>query len=479
MILPMHPLRFSIVDVETTGSNIQNDRIIEIAILTAENNKIINTFQTLLNPGIFISPFIQELTGIKKEELEEAPTFFELKDKIYDLLNDSIFVAHNARFDYGFIKSELRTYNISYSAKQLCTVKLSRLLYPYFRSHNLDSLISRFGFRCEKRHRAFDDASALWEFMKHIRQTFPSVIIDQTLNKILKKPSLPTHLKEEAIANLPESPGVYIFYGESETPLYIGKSVNVKDRVLSHFSSDINSSSEMQLKSEVRNIEVIQTAGELGALFTESNLIKKLQPLHNKKLRYAYKIFVLRKITEANGFDTVKLEALSQINIEEAGTIMAVFKSKKQAKDFLFKTVKEFNLCESLLGIAKSKGPCFSYHLGYCLGACAKKEQPIRYNIRFLSAFIQTRIKTWPFSGPIIITEKREFDGSAESFIVDKWCLLGKVSFDEFGEKSELHNYVFDLDMYKILVRFVMDAKNSHRIKHVNPKSYQVLFANP
>ena len=133
--------KLALIDIETTGASAPYDRIIEIGILRIENNKVVKKFETLLNPGGQISPFIQNLTGISNSVLENAPSFSDIKSDLAEMLDSCIFVAHNARFDYAFIKSEFRKLGISYSAKQLCTVKLSRMLFPTVPHHNLDSII--------------------------------------------------------------------------------------------------------------------------------------------------------------------------------------------------------------------------------------------------------------------------------------------------------------------------------------------------
>src|SRR3990167_75912 len=138
----------TIVDIETTGSRVTYDRVIEIGILRVEEGKVVKKYQTLINPQMYISPFISQFTGISQHELETAPTFEEVKEDIFSLFEDSFFVAHNVRFDYGFIKNEFKRYGISFSNKHFCSARLSRLLFPHHRHHNLDSIIERFGLEC-------------------------------------------------------------------------------------------------------------------------------------------------------------------------------------------------------------------------------------------------------------------------------------------------------------------------------------------
>ncbi len=267
------PSKLVFVDIETTGSRVTYDRIIEIGILRMEYGELVDTYQTLLNPELYLSPFIENLTGISKNELEQAPTFNDVKDVILEKLSDCIFVAHNVKFDYGFLRNEFQRHNLLYSSKYFCTAKLSRLLFPHHRRHNLDAIIERFGFTCTNRHRAFDDARVLWDFYQTIQKEYNADTLSKTFSILLKKPSLPAGISEDDINNLPDSPGVYIFYDAQNTPLYVGKSINIKERVLSHFTSDHTSTKEMSLCSQVERIETLTTSCELGALLNESYLI--------------------------------------------------------------------------------------------------------------------------------------------------------------------------------------------------------------
>ena len=234
----MDTLNLSIVDIETTGISPAFDRIIEIAVLRISEGQLVEEYSTLVDPERTISYHIEALTGITNKDVRKAPLFRDIKDEVFRLLDGSIFVAHNARFDYGFLRREFDREGIAFSAKCLCTARLSRLLFPGYRRHNLDSIIERFGFTCENRHRALGDASVLWDFLRTLHQQIDETELTRAWTKILKAPTLPPLLKESTIRTLPESPGVYIFYGQGGGTLYVGKSVNIRQRVLSHFQND-------------------------------------------------------------------------------------------------------------------------------------------------------------------------------------------------------------------------------------------------
>ncbi len=190
---------FSIIDVETTGGSPFLDRIIEIGLLRVEKGEVVKTYQTLLNPGVALPEFITELTGITDADLLGAPTFDDIKEELFELLEDSILVAHNASFDYGFIGQEFRRSGWSFSMNNLCTVRLSRVLYPEHKHHNLDALIERHGFSIDNRHRAFDDAKILWDFLQMLPTQFPREQVEKAIKRTMLKipPKKQLHMQQQ------------------------------------------------------------------------------------------------------------------------------------------------------------------------------------------------------------------------------------------------------------------------------------------
>jgi DNA polymerase-3 subunit epsilon len=195
---------FTIVDVETTGGSPAFSRVIEIGILKIEHGEVVEKVRTLINPYVPIPDFIAEYTGITDSMVKKAPKFEEVAEDILPLFEDSIFVAHNSSFDYGFLREEFRRAGLMFKADSLCTVRLSRILYPEFRRHNLSALIERFGFKCKARHRAFDDAKVLWDFFKKIQKDFPP----EYLQKVF----------EQTVKNIPPSRQRKMLSGEVKAP---------------------------------------------------------------------------------------------------------------------------------------------------------------------------------------------------------------------------------------------------------------------
>ncbi len=465
----------AIVDIETTGCSASYDRIIEIGILRIEEGKVVKIFNKLINPQRSVSTTITSITGINLEDLLGAPTFEDISFEIKELLDGAIFVAHNARFDYGFIKNEFKRLGENFSAKCLCSVRLSRKLFPKYKSHDLTSIIERFNLSCKNRHRAFDDAKVIWDFFLHIEKLGKHNLFEKTSKEILKQHTFPQLLKEKTVDNLPEGPGVYTFFGPEGETLYIGKSRNIRHRVLSHFRADHLSQKEMSLCEQTVRIEAVETAGELGALLLESERVKKEHPLYNRVLRRKSELVIARKFIKDN-YAQIILERVGEIEIEGYGNVMAIFKSLSQAKEFLKQSSLEYKLCPKLLGLEKGN-TCFYYQLGKCNGACKDKEKPEEYNQRFDEAFKARRLKSWPFIGPILIEEKKS-DLEKQGFILDNWCLLKTIVSNEDNTEGISYTPKFDYDSYKIFARYLTNPANRRNVKHLSRREFQAISAN-
>ncbi len=464
----MDTLELAIVDLETTGTSAVYDRIIEVGVLRISKGELVETFSTLVDPERPISYYIERLTGIGDKDVRGAPVFRDIRDRLFELLDGAVLVAHNARFDYGFLKREFERENIDFSAKCLCTARLSRMLFPEHRRHNLDSIIERFNIDCVNRHRAFDDAAVLWEFIRRAKAIVEEERLKEAIAAILKTPTLPPLLPESVVAGLPEACGVYIFYGQAGEPLYVGKSVNIRSRVLSHFLNDRHSVKEMALCRQVADLKVIRTSGELGALLRETALIKELSPLFNRKPAARRKLTAARKAVDDQGYTTVLLEPLDACAVDDIRDIVGVFKSKRQARDTLWSAVREYGLCPKKLNLEKGDGACSYMQLAKCRGACVSAESAVSYNLRALGAFEATRLDSWPFSGPVLIEEKDIAGGAGEVFAIDQWKLLAWYTYDECGVRH-LHNgeCVFDYEQYRVFQAYINDGRRRAGIRRI------------
>ena len=446
----MRPLAF--VDLETTGATATADRITEIGIVEVDVDGSVREWQQLVNPGTLIPPFIEQLTGISNAMVADAPPFADVAAETLRRLEGRLFIAHNARFDYGFLKNEFKRLGMSFRAPVLCTVKLSRTLFPEHKRHNLDSLIERHGLQAAARHRALADAQLIHQFWQRIHVSPGVEAVQSALNTLNANPSLPSHLDAGIVDELPEGPGVYFFYGENKLPLYVGKAKDIRQRVLSHFSADHASAREMELAQQVRRIDWIETAGEVGALLKEAVLVKQLQPTANRQLRRNDEVCTWTLIDEGDGWLRPELVSAHAIDMGLRTSCYGLFKSTKEATEVLRALAVEHKLCDALLGLEKTipGKPCFAYQVKRCKGACIGAEAYARHTMRLLGGLTRLKLVSWPIEGPALI---REGD---EAHILESWRYLGTAKCDEdIHRLLEAPRPPFDRDIYKILAKLV------------------------
>ncbi len=457
---------YAFVDVETNGTSSTFGRIIEIAVIRVEDGEITDTFQTLVRPERGIPSFITDITGITNEELEHAPAFDEVALQIQELLSGAIFVAHNARFDYAFVKNEFKRISIPYNAKTLCTVKISRKLYPKESSHNLDSIIKRHKIKIKNRHRAYDDTLALIHFLQTTEKDLGKDAIVATLNHGLKNYNLPHQLDQSIFNTLPHAPGVYLLYDEEDTLLYVGKSIDIKNRVRSHFSGDHLSNKERIMMEATAKIDYEVTSGELSALLRESALVKELLPIHNRKLRKAKKVAIIQATVNTAGYRTADVSYISDISEIPKEDILGVFRTVKQGKDKLVEIQNEHRLCSKLLSLEQGGGPCFYYHIQKCDGACLTREPSKIYNERFNQAFEKTKIKSWPYKKAVVLPEDPEAEQGV-AYVIDDWQIKKIIEYsnDNYTETDKNIDSPFDYDSYKILARHLLRPDIKKKIK--------------
>lgn len=457
------------VDLETTGTTSTGDRVTEIGIVRVHDGELIDEWSSLVNPERSIPEDIQALTGISNAMVRGAPTFAQLAREVRERLDGHLFVAHNARFDYGFMKNEFRRQEIAYTADVLCTVRLSRRLYPTAVGHGLDAVIARHGLHeavagdaqsRTGRHSALGDARALWLFVQCLYRDKELADIEAAVRRLLKIPSLPPQLAAEVLEGLPEGPGVYRFYGVNDLPIYIGKSVNLRERIRSHFSSDYRSANDLRLSGEIQRIEVEETAGEMGALLREARLVKELLPLHNHRLRRKLNACFVRLPDLRGAPEVVANKDLDwgeyfagRNNAGAADALHGPFAAKPNVRKLLEELAHEHGLCWRLLGWEKRGGPCFARQVRRCRGACLGEESAQAHNVRLATALAPWRVADWPFEGRVVIRERHPDGHIEEAHVFDRWWHLGSArSEDELAAILEARSEIgFDPDVYKIV----------------------------
>jgi DNA polymerase-3 subunit epsilon len=457
------------VDLETTGTAAARERITEIGIVTvdfgaqgSEAPARVSEWTSLVNPERSIPSEIQWLTGITNEMVRGAPRFADIADEVLERLRDAVFVAHNARFDYGFLKAEFARLGIPWRATTLCTVRLSRLLDPDRSPHSLDAIVARYGLEGEQRHRALGDARVLWRFLQRLAAARPPCEIDEAIRTLLARSSTPPMLAPAALDGIPEAPGIYCFYGLNAHPIYIGKSLTLRTRVMAHFSADHANLQDARLSQEVCRIEWEETAGAIGALLREAELVKTRLPAHNIALRRRQGAVLLR--LEAN---TPKILPVARVPLDALTGHHGPFSSRAGARTHLIELAREHGLCLKTLGLERGAGkarvapdapaPCFAYQLKRCRGACVGAEDATAHAQRLAALVEPLRVPPWPFDGPVALVERRAPDaggGAREDWhVADRWCWLGSVGTLEAAlalARSDRPRR-FEADVYRIL----------------------------
>lgn len=438
------------VDIETNGGNGPRGRVIEVAAIKVAHGEIVDNFTSLVNPGSDVPYWITKLTGITTADLVDAPYFEDIAAQLYEFMNDSIFVAHNVLFDYSFLKREFAAAGYDYKPKLFCTVKMSRALWPEHQGHSLEKIINRHSIVFSERHRAYDDAKAMFDYVKLTIDAKGRQAFLENIARQLKTKTLPPNVDEAVILNLPDGPGVYIFEDDAGAPLYVGKSVNIRSRVRSHFSNSTTIAKELKMTLASHNVSFISTETEVEALLLESAKVKELQPIFNRQLRRKTKQSVFLRQFNDDGYETIQIENTDLSARSNFDDIYGVYSTKPQAKNRLEVAAKTFQLCPKLLGLEKAKGACFRYQLGLCKGACIGKESPETYNRRVELALERSKIESWPFQSEVIVRISQ-----TRSIIVDQWVVKSVVehAFDE-PVISSIDNG-FDIDTYKIIRTYI------------------------
>jgi DNA polymerase III subunit epsilon len=457
---------YVLLDLETTGGNPLDCRITEIAAVRVENGLEVARWSTLVNPGTRIPSLIQNLTGISNAMVADAPSFDEVSATLLKLLDGAVLVAHNVRFDHGFLLQEYARMDVVLRVKTLCTVRLSRKLYPQHKSHGLDAIMQRHGLTTLSRHRAMGDVDLVQGFLHVATQELGEEAVSQQAQILLQgSAAVPPHL-ETNVADIPETAGVYLFYGEeleaadagqkkTQIPLYIGKSIKLRSRVMSHFQAAGREAREMRIAQEIRRVEWIETAGELGALLLEARLVKDMQPLLNRQLRRERTLCAWRLDDNPSAKPLMTLVRGDDLQPREFGQMYGVYRSKNQALSGLRELADLHGLCHQALGLESGKGRCFAHQIGRCKGVCCGGEKPELHHLRLKLALQQQQLRVWPYAGKIGLREYNARTDRSEMHVFDQWCHLATVQ-----NEAELDDVVsssrplaFDLDTYRLLLK--------------------------
>lgn len=386
-------MTYAIVDIETTGGVAQKGGITEIAVIIHDGYKILNTFQTLVNPGVTIPGYIIGLTGITNEMVAKAPSFDDISDELHLLLSGKVFVAHNVNFDYNFLHYEFIKAGKEFNLSKLCTVRLSRKIMPGLRSYSLGAICSHLGISITERHRAYGDALATAHLFKLIYEQDADDVIQKSLRKNSGETFLPPNISRDKYDILPQEPGIYYFYDKNHQVIYVGKAINIKSRFRGHFSTKKNNN----LKSDIYDVSYELAGSEFLALLMEALEIKRLWPKYNKSQKARFISWGIYFYEDGQGFYRFQVA-----KVVKGHKPLIAFNSHAEAWAILLNGVESFNLCPKLSGIQKAPAACYDYHLTKCLGACAGEESSNNYNLRAGEWMVDLNKK----SGRVLIKEK-------------------------------------------------------------------------
>jgi len=330
---------YAVVDIETTGGNASGSRITEIAIIIHDGKKVIDRWETLVNPQREIPLPIFALTGINNEMVRDAPIFDTIAEKVAEMLTDRIFVAHNVNFDYSFVRHQLEQSGYRWTARKLCTVRAARKIKPGLRSYSLGNLCHSLDIILENRHRAGGDADATAILLSRLLEWDEEGEIEKMVKKTSQDQRLPPNLPPADFDQLPEKPGVYYFYNREKKVVYIGKAVNLKKRVASHFSGHKITPQRQHFLKDIHSISFEVCATELMALLLECTEIKKLWPVYNTALKRFESQFGLYEYEARSGYRYLAVGKLAKHQ-----SAIEVFHSEYEGINMLRSLAEKFGI---------------------------------------------------------------------------------------------------------------------------------------
>jgi DNA polymerase-3 subunit epsilon len=413
---------YAIVDIETTGSYAANNGITELAIVLHDGNKITDRFETLVNPMAPIPKYVQVLTGIYPSMLENAPLFSEIASRVHAMLKDAIFVAHHVNFDYSFIKHQLESCDYEFDTKKLCTVRLSRKVFPGLPGYSLGKLCRELEIPITNRHRAGGDADATVILFEKILRNDLQGAVRQMLHGKSREQYLPPNLPSEQINAIPYTPGVYYFHDQRGKVIYVGKAKNLRYRVCSHFSNNSPGLRKQEFLLNIYGVSWQDCGTELMAFLLECVEIRRLWPSYNSSLKRFEQTYGLYVYEDQGGYLRLTIEKKKQ-NLPAHYS----FNGLAEGWQLLRKLVRQFDLCPKLCFIQKGNESCAGLGMVSCRGACEQKENPREYNQRLIGALEYMRNML-----PSFMIRDRGRDSSEESCVlIEKGKFYGMGYLDK------------------------------------------------
>jgi DNA polymerase-3 subunit epsilon len=437
--------RLAFVDLETTGLGPDFNRILEIGIVCVDDGSVVSEWSSLLNPGGSVPAAIRFYTGLSDEMLDSAPRFEDIAAQIRDRLDGRVFLAHNARFDHGFLRSEFKRLGWDFSPEVVCTVALSRKLYPHHVLHNLDALMDRHGLSASPRHRALPDAQLIWQFWQCVQRELAPQQVTDALEAVAQAWQRSQQFNPELIDGIPAKHGAYVLHGEDRMPLHIGRSDNLRQRVLAHLNPAARSPRAVYLAHGTRDVSYYRTAGRLGSMLKETALMEEYSARDSGAA--ASPLLSWKSRTAATAGPLLELTSLHDCAPGPGTVLFGIYDSERKARNALRKKARTAGVCTLLAGLGASKKAC---------DECGKKKSDPSAcasdrrgpAARILSALTPLRVQEWPYAGAIGVKEKNEVH------VINGWSYVGTArTDDQLHALLECRTHRFDLAVYRILVK--------------------------
>lgn len=368
-------MEYAIVDIETSGGTPKESKVIEIAIIIHDGEKVIDRYETLVNPEKNIDWYVTKLTGISNKDVAKSPKFFEVAKDILSFIENRTFVAHNIGFDYPIVRGEFKSLGYDLRLPHLCTIQTARVLIPGVDSYGLKNLSNHLNIELDSHHRAMADTQATADIFEQLYSLATGDLTNFVRHDINPK-MLHEKLNLNAFDDIPNKIGVYFFYNDRNELIYIGKSIHIKKRIEQHLKNNKNEKA-IKMRSEIARIEYLLTGSELISLLKESELIKAHQPTYNRAQRNTVFNYGLYSFIDGKGYINLTIKKVTATEQP-----IHTFTTTANAKSQLERWVAQYDLCEKLVGLFNSTGSCFKYTIKACKGACAGKESADDYNAK-------------------------------------------------------------------------------------------------
>ncbi|PQJ14486.1 exonuclease domain-containing protein [Aureicoccus marinus] len=366
--------RYCIVDIETTNGRLRGNKVTEIALFLWEDGKCIAGYESLVQPEIPIPSFIEGLTGISDEMVADAPLFSDIAEEVRSYLEGAVFVAHSVQFDYHVLKAEFEALGQEFLYPKLCTVRLSRSLVPGLNSYSLGKLCSSLGIPLSNRHRAGGDARAtglLFEYLLALPKG-PGTI-ERFLNRRSREASLPPGIEAKEIQALPEAPGIYYFHNAQNEIIYVGKAVNIRKRVWSHFYS--KTAKSQKIRKEIASVHFRLSGSEMLALLIESGAIQEHWPKFNRAQKRRNQSYALFTYEDRQG-----LKHLAYDQENRVPSILLRLPSAKHCESLLTELCERSSGCPRYYHLLRGAKNCSGHALGQCQGNCSAAKDAVQHN---------------------------------------------------------------------------------------------------